>query len=229
MFTTWLLVTSGAFGTTPITSEVEKGAQLRKKTQSISRNDSDSVVTIGKWFNGSKHVVTEELVLLTPGLLSRDAGYVAPKDDVQSAWDKATAQFAKSRHALIRLARLNPISINDGDMTEIATPDALDNVRFTWQSPTSQTLLKPLIVQDRQDRSPNLVLGTDWRTVLSSFTAWPTPPHNPTPMYSEIRWGRNRVVSYFVEVPEFQPGEMCSLEIVEPDRTRTIKFRTPKN
>lgn len=228
MLTVATFAAAMAFGPAPLTSELERGRKIREKGHPITRNDDEAKVTIGRWFDGSKHVTTEEMVLLTPGLLSRDTGYVASPDDSQLTWSKATAQFGGTRYALIRLARLNPVSIYDGDITEVANPDALNDVKFTWISAKDRKELKTIVVQDRQDRKPKLVLDTDWREVLSSFSAWPSPNKAPKPMYSEIRWGRNRVVSYFTEVPAFEPGEQCSLEIIESDRTRTIKFRCPK-
>lgn len=128
--------------------------------------------------------------------------------------------------AFVRLARLDAVDWHDGDIAPTGNPDALEKVKFSlntggteWASVTSTK------VQDLQDRSPKLLLRDQWFEVLSSMAAWPASP-SKHPLISEIRWGKNRLCSYILELPEATKiGQELHMKIVESDRTRLVKFK----
>jgi hypothetical protein len=217
----------GFGGTQPISKEIELGSKIAKQRKGPERLTRESRKVIGTWFDGSRKRDVEELVSLSPALLSRWIGYLglAPEES-KNVWSRFWDQMLGKHVAMIRLARLDSVDWHDGDTRPSGNPEALEKVKFyvnsgglEWVSVTATR------IQDLQDRSPQLVLRDEWFEVLSGIVAWPGSP-SKFPLVSEIRWGKNRLCTYIVEMPEsIIDGRESTLKIVETDRTRLIKFR----
>jgi len=227
------LALSGEFGNTPIPAEFEEGQKIFKRKKGIDRTEKDARIVIGKWFDGEQMQNVEEAVFLTPGLLSRWLGFQTasgiPKETVENSWKQCTAQFSGKSLAIIRLARLGTVDPHDGDVENVAAIEAIDNVQFEMKTIGKEwQKISFHIVQDLQNRQPTDVLKETWDQVLAKFTAWPSTP-TTNELVSEIRWGRNRRLSFLAEVPTLDAGSKCELKIVEKDRTRIIPFTYPKS
>ena len=227
------LALSSEFGTAPISAEFEEGQKVFKHKKGIDRTEKDARVVIGKWFDGDRLQLVEEAIFVTPGLLSRWLGYKeasgTAKDEVQASWKQCSAQFTGKTVTLIRLARLGTVEPHDGDTTDTAKTDAIDNPKIEirqvgkeWHKMTYH------VVQDLLDRHPADVLKETWDQILAKFTAFPSTP-TENDLMPELRWGRNRRISMLTEVPTLDPGSKSELKIVEKDRTRVIAFDFPKS
>jgi hypothetical protein len=220
-----------------IQAQIELGGKIAKEGRGPDRLNLDARWVVGKWFDGSRQQEVEELVFLTPGLLSRWIGFEGIDGaEAKNLWGRFWDQMIGKQYAFLRLARLDWVDWHDGDTQASADPSALDNVRVLintrgneWKSLQMQK------IQDLQDRSPQLVLRDKWFQVIPSFVAWPSAV-SKFPLVSEIRWGKNRLVSYMLEFPvnESNPklytsGGKGMLKIIEGDRSRIVKFNYPRN
>ncbi len=217
----------------PIVAELQEGKRIFQRGKGIDRTEKDARIVIGKWFDGERLQSVEEAVFITPGLLSRWLGYQSsagtPKEDITAAWSKCYSQFSNKRMALIRLARLCTVDIQEGDTDNSANPAGLDEIKIQMrQSSKEWNPVSFRTVQDIQQRRPEEVLKETWDEILAKFTAWPSKP-TPNDLTPEIRWGKNRRVTLIAEVTKFDPGTKCDLMIIEKDRTRIIPFVYPKS
>lgn len=211
----------------PISKYLEIGAKIAKQGKGPERLTRESRKVIGTWFDGSRKREVEELVSLTPPLLSRWIGYagLAPEES-KNVWTRFWDQMLGKKVVFVRLARLDAVDWHDGDIQPTGNPEALEKVKFLLNSGGVEwSNVITTRIQDLQDRSPQLVLRDQWYEVLSSIAAWPGSP-SKFPLVSEIRWGKNRLCSYILEMPESVSfGKDLMLKIVESDRTRIVKFR----
>ncbi len=218
---------------TPIESELKLGKQLFAKGKGIDRTEKDSRIVIGQWFDGERNQNVEEVVFVTPGLLSRWLGYQlaagTSQEVVNATWEKCAGQFTGKTFAVVRLARLCTVDMIDGDVDNSAKPEALDKIKIEMhQVDKPWTPVDYHVVQDIQQRRPDEVLKDTWDQVLAKFTAWPSKP-TENDLMPEIRWGLNRRVSLIAETTKFEPGSKCEIKILEKDRTRVIPFHYPKS
>lgn len=224
---------SNTFGDTPIASEFNEGKHIFKLRKGIDRTEKDARIVVGKWFDGEHLQPVEEIVFVTPGLLSRWLGYQQSSgttdEGVVSSWKKCTAQFSGKTLALVRLARLCTVDMIDGDVDNSAKPTALDSIKIQIrQIESSWKDVSYRIVQDVQQRRPEEVLKETWDEILAKFTAWPSKP-TENDLMPAIRWGLNRRVSLIAEVPSLDAGSKCELKIIEKDRVRVVTFNFPKS
>lgn len=217
----------------PIEAEFNEGKRIYAQKKGIDRTEKDARIVIGKWFDGTRIEPVEELIFLTPGLLSRWLGYQmsagAAKEEIEASWSKCSAQFSGKGMAMIRLARLCTVDPIDADTDNSANPSALDDIRIhVRQGIKPWVPVNFRLVQDIQQRRPDEVLKETWDQVLAKFTAWPSKP-TENDLIPDIRWGRNRRVSLIADISKFELGSKCQLKIVEKDRTRIIPFLYPKS
>lgn len=232
-FVALLLAAVFDFDKAPIAKDVELGKKVFAQHQGIDRTQKDARAVIGQWFDGDRTRVVEEVDFLTPGLLSRWLGYQTatgvPKSQIDSAWEHCSQQLNGRSLALIRLARLCKVDYIDGEVDGSGKPEALDQVQVfmrevggEWQE------VKLQVVQDIQARQPTEVLADTWDQVVAKFIAWPSEATHEDLM-PDLRWGKNRRISYLADVPALGAGKKCECKIVEKDRIRTIPFDFPKS
>lgn len=218
------------FGAKPLPYQLLKGEQLARKQQ-IWRCEEDARCVLGTWSNGTKKVEVEEIVFLTPGLLSRFLGFRKAEgmseEEILLAWNKYSAVSANRNMAIIRLTRLCQVNLLEGDSFSNGNPDALDNVEIKVREPGKPwQLLQLNVIQDIQERSQDKVLVDRWEEVVSAVLPWPSEP-SKFELIPEIRWGKNRRIGALVEFPNFAPGTRFEMMIKEADRTRNFKLKFP--
>ena len=230
---TCFVAISGNFGDAPIVAQLKEGKRIFEQGKGIDRTEQDARIVVGKWFDGEHIQPVEEVIFVTPGLLSRWLGYQqyagTPYDEIKSSWKQCSSQFSTKSIALIRLARLCTVDMVDGDVDNSAKPSALDSIKIQmhqvnkpWQEIPFRT------VQDIQRRRPEEVLKETWDQILAKFTAWPSKA-TENELIPEIKWGLNRRVSLIADTPTLDAGSKCELKIIEKDRTRVIPFNYPKS
>jgi hypothetical protein len=220
------------FGAKPLSGEIVVGTAAAKRSGQ-DRCVGDARVVLGTWFDGLRKQSVEELVFLTPGHLSRWIGYGLGKgesfEDSQKMWDNFSALSKGKMLGVIRLARLCSVDIGDMDVRPDASPEALDTVKIRFRRVSSSWKeINFRVFQDVQDRDPLLVWRESWDRALASVMTWPSQP-SEFPLVSEIRWGKNRLITSIAEFPMTEPQAKCELEITEVGRKRVVPFKFPKN
>jgi hypothetical protein len=220
------------FGDKPLGSEMSKGAQLAKKS-GVDRCVGDARVVIGTWYDGIRRQPVEELVFLTPGHLSRWLGYGIAKgeslDGSQRLWQNFAGIAKGKTLGVVRLARLCSIDPGDLDVRVDGKPESLDGVKLRFRVVGAEWQDVPYtLIQDVQDRDPKLVWRESWDRALTSVMVWPSQP-SEFPLVSEIRWGKNRMVTAIADFPMVQAGCKCEIEVTEVGRQRVIPFKFPKS
>lgn len=215
----------------PDLRQIESGAKIFKSRKGTESLDQDARTVIGRWFDGSKKVGVEEVVVVSPGLLSRWLGFQGLSiEESRNAWQRFWKQSQGKTLLFVRLSRLDFVDWHDGDTPQSAHPEALDQVKFFFNEGGVEWKAASVVkIQDLQDRSPQLVLRDRWDEVIASQLAWPGMP-TQFPLVSEIRWGKNRRVGYLVDYPgAFVPFKKLGLKVQESDRTRLFNLKFPKN
>jgi hypothetical protein len=219
------------FGDKPLGPDLAKGASVAKKN-GIDRCSADARIVLGTWYDGLKRQAVEELVFLTPGHLSRWLGYGIAKGESlegsQRMWQNFAGLAKGKTLGVVRLARLCSIDPGDMDVRVDGKPESLDTLKFRFRFVGAEWQDVPFsVIQDVQDRDPKLVWRESWDRAVSSVLLWPSKP-SEYPLVSEIRWGKNRMVTALADFPIVQPGCKCEIEITEVGRQRVIPFKFPQ-
>jgi hypothetical protein len=204
---------------------------------------------IGSWFSGSEKKNVEEAILITPAIAVKLIGYDLGKGEIDetqmdSQWAKYQ-QFAHEKSALVlRLARLCRVDPDDGDLSNNSVPENLDKFRVQIrlirqyfivseskkkqvEESSSWSDLESKRCEDLQDRKPELVLKNGFDVLVSHIVGWKSMPASS--LKSEIRWGKNRLVSEISWLPDLANSTHFDLRIIESDRTRQFRFPVPKS
>ena len=82
----------------PIPSELQLGMRLAEKNRNPDSVFLGARQVTGKWFDGSKRQIIEEVIWLSPDFLSRWLGYLSVKEgwnetEIETRWIKLKATF----------------------------------------------------------------------------------------------------------------------------------------
>ena len=231
----------------PIFSEMALGARAAKIKKGVDRVQGKDRIVIGKWADGVRSREVEEVVLLTPSLLSRWLGWLAfhqawSAADVSKKWQVLRARFGEKPLMVVRLALYER---NDAfELAEISRPrpSDLEDVGFQWIAPgasldpKSRPLFPPdnaakadgpsvtldfSCVLDRWGRDPSNLNSIPWWASTTDWSdLWPTG-YQP-PQWDGLQRGLNRLKVFVVQAPPTQDNMFTNggtLIIKKADKT----------
>jgi hypothetical protein len=133
-----LLATSQVFRfpTEPISEELARGEQICYKGKGIERTLMEDRVAVGKWFDGAQKRETDQIIWLSPKMISRWLGYLNAKEkwskeELNRRWSLMSAAldgkltFVAELYALPKQSDL--LEITEGANTK---PETATNIRF---------------------------------------------------------------------------------------------------
>ncbi|MBX3119236.1 MAG: hypothetical protein KF784_09235 [Fimbriimonadaceae bacterium] len=139
-----------AFPEAPIPHELVRGVSVFKAGKGLDRVLMDDRKAFGQWFDGKIRRDVDEVLRLSPALMSRWLGYLAAEEKwtpskVAARWDKIKAELEGNHWFVVRLSAFPKLDLLDGSPSDSANASTLDNVRFQItlngrKLPMSQTL-----------------------------------------------------------------------------------------
>jgi len=120
----------------PISAELERGEKVYYRKRGVERVFQEDRATIGWWFDGSKKKDVDDVIWLSPSLISRWLGYLNAKekwsqDELQRRWE-ALSQILNGRMTFVVEAYALPkqsfFEITDDGPSKPATAT---NLRFS--------------------------------------------------------------------------------------------------
>ncbi|MBI1757208.1 MAG: hypothetical protein HYR64_08900 [Fimbriimonas ginsengisoli] len=161
------------FGPAPIAAELRRGEAIAAKGKGIERTLLEDRVAVGRWFDGRSKRDVEEIVWLSPRMVSRWLGYLRRREgwtdaELDGRWAAARVALSGKLSFVVRLAslpRLDPLLEEDGPP---GAPEEMDSIRISFAplgakgQPPSYEPLAATVLAHRQDREPAEALKIAW-------------------------------------------------------------------
>ncbi len=135
----WLPLKPLDYPERPIGVELERGVQAYVRGKGLERLYLEDRQVVGTWFDGSKKRDVDQVLWISPSLLSRWLGYLAAKEkwaegELPARWAKLRASLGGKLTFLVRLGAMPKIDLMEQEtVAPGSSRDALD-VRFLWTS-----------------------------------------------------------------------------------------------
>lgn len=217
-----------AFGETPVATEVSLGKQLAKreaKLDSLLQNDR---VYIGYRSDGVRQRGSEEIIWLSPSLVSRWLGYMQEREgwtdaEFDARWKCSSAAFGQGSTFLVHLVSVPKVSL----LEESVDSGKLENVTLNRASMYYSGSFKGLTgesLEIRQGREASTVIQSPWYG-LSIFKSTLAPsgisPIDPAQLY-----GDNFASYYLLRSAATVPAGLKGFEvtIVAGPKVRKAQF-----
>lgn len=192
----------------PIEIDFALGAKVSKIHKGVDRVIGPDRIVIGKWTDGTRSKDVEEVVLMTPSLMSRWLGWLAdrealPATQIAVRWQDMRKTFGEAPTVIVRLALFER---NDGlELADISRPSLteLESVNFKWvpSAGTGETAL-PVgqLMLDRWGQEPTKLNSIPWWASSEQWRLlWPSGYEAPT--WDGLQRGWNRLKVYAVQLP----------------------------
>lgn len=144
----------GSFPHEPVKAEFESGFSLARKPKGFDYRDflrtpnprrsvqsvfRDHRQYVGWWSNGYQQIPIDEVVWLSPELLSRWLGFLAAQEylgeqEIKDRWGHLSDALGEKRAFVVRLSSFPKMSTYGVGDTERNDPTDLDHVRFVYTS-----------------------------------------------------------------------------------------------
>jgi len=241
-----LLAGQDSWPAMPIQLDFDRGAKVSKIRKGVDRVIGLDRVVIGKWTDGIRSKDVEEVVLMTPSLMSRWLGWLAQRESLSAVqiserWEGMQAAFGTVPTVIVRLALYER---NDAlELADISRPNLteLESVSFRWVpnggSSETPTLANQLMF-DRWGTEPTKLNSIPWWASSEQWRLlWPTGHQTATWDGLQRGWNRLKVLS--VKLPSdtgfnFETGGTLvvqkgskTLKAVVPEMSHRV-FRVPK-
>lgn len=123
------------FPDAPLTSELQKGAVVFAQGKGIDRIFQDDRKAFGTWFDGKLRRDVDEVLRLSPALMSRWLGYLSakekwPPEELAARWVKIKNELEGNHWFVVRLSAFPKLDLFDGSPSDSVNSSTLDNVRF---------------------------------------------------------------------------------------------------
>jgi len=219
-----------AFPPEPIQSELTRGAGIYYDQKGVERVFQEDRAAIGRWYDGNVKRDTDEVIWLSPSLISRWLGYLNAREkwsieELHARWHKLANVLDGHLTFVVELYALPKESFLDLTNEEPSKPETATKTRFLITWPSKDELdeqqhseihyRKKIAIDRRLDRlEPEVAPLALFKSYdLDGVNRWPWYTLDPifeplTPEFSERKPGTYDAIVgdyiraiYFVQVP----------------------------
>lgn len=225
-----------AFPADPIPGEMARGAEIYRKGKGIERTLLEDRVVLGLWFSGRKQEDVEEVIRLSPEMVSRWIGYLKAKErwseeTLNQRWDHIAEAMGEDTHFVVRLSAFPKMTLEDLEpaLSRSADPNEISNVRFAFEIECGAKDPSAMLLETSQTR--------DWKS-LGDFKWYLSLPYGEAlrPEFATTDDGWSYPVGdyysawYLVRIPNHVVDlrEPQSLLVFSKEKTRVARYNQQK-
>ena len=130
------------FPAAPIPSEIDAGVRTYALGKGLDRLYQDDRRVVGIWFDGRQHRDADQVLWISPSLVSRWLGYLEAKEkwpagELESRWASLRKSLGGRMTFVVRLCSMPKMDVLEGEIGSPADPCEIKDVRFLWTSSKS--------------------------------------------------------------------------------------------
>jgi hypothetical protein len=178
-----LALLASAFPGSPLADQVALGRSLALREPTLKLEDlfrspeprsalsaiwGDDLQAVGLWSNGYRKVAVEDVLWLSPGLVSRWLGFLSAREHwedgvLDSRWARIAAEVGDRRMFLVKLSAFPKMPTYGIGDVERATTEEIENVRFVYTADGRTERMEAERIAQWQSRE---------RSALEDFPWW---------------------------------------------------------
>jgi hypothetical protein len=223
----------------PIATQVQRGVQLYTAGKRLEFALEEDRKFVGSWFDGKRKRNVEEVIWISPELVSRWLGYLDAKEkwpahEREMRWFELRNRLNQKLCFAVRLAAYPKIDFLEGEESEPAKLDALGPLRFSITLDGKTIPIRPQgdgpiqrfsgapvdwpretldaflhVIDERQSREAGPLEDFPWYQ-FAPVSHWLTPEFDVLPPRHAPRLGGYHSVWLWVEAPLPEPERIRS-------------------
>lgn len=135
----WIPLRLIDFPVHPIAEEIEVGVKTYQVHKGLDRLYLDDRQVVGKWFDGRLRQDVDQVLWISPGLVSRWLGYLEakekwPEGELEARWARLRSNLGGKMTFVARLCAMPRKDILDEEPPRKPDPIDIQAVRFLWTS-----------------------------------------------------------------------------------------------
>lgn len=161
------LVVAARFPLAPIESELRSGEQLAVRGGTADAALREDRVTVGWWFDGTRHVGVEWVAWLSPRAVSRRLGFLARREglepgEVQRRWDAVRESLDGTLTFVVRLSAYPRVPTLDLIEAAPAYPSPILRPHVLLVAGRNAVSVRSVRLDAWVARDPKVFTGFDW-------------------------------------------------------------------